>query len=190
MHCLDQTWKTTEDFNQMYRTQCFNLRIKLWIYKCTVTSCPCAVHQNQILKFWATRTPLICGMLPWSKSSSSCKLGLLTILPLSSHVKWRPVTWNWNVMWRPSDQHCRLQSLYLQFQPRLSTALCMAWLDKQAPCFVLLASYGTAANLDTTELEELGHGCATLDNLSFRCWGPTRKISCQKNSMTNATWKA
>nr|BAK04808.1 predicted protein [Hordeum vulgare subsp. vulgare] len=39
-----------------------------------------------------------------------------------------------------------------------SSALCMAWLDKQAPCSVLLASYGTVANLDTTQLEELGHG--------------------------------
>ncbi|KAM3392669.1 hypothetical protein ACQJBY_013688 [Aegilops geniculata] len=39
-----------------------------------------------------------------------------------------------------------------------STSPCMAWLDKQAPCSVLLASYGTVANLDTTQLEELGHG--------------------------------
>ncbi|KAE8801980.1 UDP-glycosyltransferase 74E1 [Hordeum vulgare] len=39
-----------------------------------------------------------------------------------------------------------------------SSALCMAWLDKQAPCSVLLASYGTVANLDTTQLEELGNG--------------------------------
>ncbi|KAM3392666.1 hypothetical protein ACQJBY_013685 [Aegilops geniculata] len=39
-----------------------------------------------------------------------------------------------------------------------STAPCMAWLNKQAPCSVLLASYGTVANLDTTQLEELGHG--------------------------------
>ncbi|KAM3372541.1 hypothetical protein ACQJBY_019435 [Aegilops geniculata] len=39
-----------------------------------------------------------------------------------------------------------------------STAPCMAWLDKQAPCSVLLASYGTVANLDTTQLEELGYG--------------------------------
>ncbi|KAF6999027.1 hypothetical protein CFC21_015101 [Triticum aestivum] len=39
-----------------------------------------------------------------------------------------------------------------------STSPCMAWLDKQAPCSVLLASYGTVANLETTQLEELGHG--------------------------------
>ncbi|XP_044969308.1 UDP-glucosyltransferase UGT13248-like [Hordeum vulgare subsp. vulgare] len=39
-----------------------------------------------------------------------------------------------------------------------SSALCMAWLDKQAPCSVLLASYGTVANLKTTQLEELGNG--------------------------------
>ncbi|KAL6841024.1 hypothetical protein ACP4OV_028993 [Aristida adscensionis] len=35
---------------------------------------------------------------------------------------------------------------------------CMAWLDKQAPCSVILASYGTVANLDAEELEELGSG--------------------------------
>lgn len=41
-----------------------------------------------------------------------------------------------------------------------NTAPCMtlAWLDEQAPCSVLLASYGTVANLKTTQLEELGHG--------------------------------
>ncbi|VAH25638.1 unnamed protein product [Triticum turgidum subsp. durum] len=39
-----------------------------------------------------------------------------------------------------------------------STSSCMAWLDKQTPCSVLLASYGTVANLETTQLEELGHG--------------------------------
>ncbi|XP_062225221.1 UDP-glycosyltransferase 79-like [Phragmites australis] len=39
-----------------------------------------------------------------------------------------------------------------------STAPCMAWLDKQAPCSVVLASYGTVANLDTAQLEELGSG--------------------------------
>ncbi|XP_047069398.1 UDP-glucosyltransferase UGT13248-like [Lolium rigidum] len=39
-----------------------------------------------------------------------------------------------------------------------STAPCMAWLDKQAPCSVVLASYGTVANLDTAQIEELGYG--------------------------------
>ena len=34
----------------------------------------------------------------------------------------------------------------------------MAWLDKQEPCSVVLASYGTVANLDTAQLEELGNG--------------------------------
>ena len=37
-------------------------------------------------------------------------------------------------------------------------APCMAWLDKQEPCSVVLASYGTVANLDTAQLEELGNG--------------------------------
>ncbi|TVU07269.1 hypothetical protein EJB05_47317, partial [Eragrostis curvula] len=35
---------------------------------------------------------------------------------------------------------------------------CMAWLDKQAPSSVVLASYGTVANLDSAQLEELGNG--------------------------------
>ncbi|CAD6211653.1 unnamed protein product [Miscanthus lutarioriparius] len=39
-----------------------------------------------------------------------------------------------------------------------SEAPCMAWLDKQEPCSVVLASYGTVANLDTAQLEELGNG--------------------------------
>ncbi|KAL6653078.1 hypothetical protein ACP70R_012003 [Stipagrostis hirtigluma subsp. patula] len=39
-----------------------------------------------------------------------------------------------------------------------AAALCMAWLDKQAPCSVVLASYGTVADLDREELEELGNG--------------------------------
>ena len=34
----------------------------------------------------------------------------------------------------------------------------MAWLDKQEPCSVVLASYGTVANLDAAQLEELGNG--------------------------------
>ncbi|CAD6204181.1 unnamed protein product [Miscanthus lutarioriparius] len=37
-------------------------------------------------------------------------------------------------------------------------APCMAWLDKQEPCSVVLASYGTVANLDAAQLEELGNG--------------------------------
>ncbi|CAO2041546.1 unnamed protein product [Urochloa humidicola] len=39
-----------------------------------------------------------------------------------------------------------------------SAAPCMAWLDKQKPCSVVLASYGTVANLDAAQLEELGNG--------------------------------
>ncbi|XP_051213160.2 UDP-glucosyltransferase UGT13248-like [Lolium perenne] len=39
-----------------------------------------------------------------------------------------------------------------------STAPCMAWLDNQAPCSVVLASYGTVANLNTAQIEELGYG--------------------------------
>lgn len=39
-----------------------------------------------------------------------------------------------------------------------AVAPCMAWLDSQEPCSVVLASYGTVANLDTAQLEELGHG--------------------------------
>ncbi|CAL5028641.1 unnamed protein product [Urochloa decumbens] len=39
-----------------------------------------------------------------------------------------------------------------------SAAPCMAWLNNQEPCSVLLASYGTVANLDTVQLEELGNG--------------------------------
>jgi hypothetical protein len=34
----------------------------------------------------------------------------------------------------------------------------MAWLDKKESCSVVLASYGTVANLDTVQLEELGNG--------------------------------
>ncbi|EEE60508.1 hypothetical protein OsJ_13814 [Oryza sativa Japonica Group] len=37
-------------------------------------------------------------------------------------------------------------------------APCMEWLDKQAPCSVVLASYGTVYSLDGAELEELGNG--------------------------------
>ncbi|CAL5035533.1 unnamed protein product [Urochloa decumbens] len=39
-----------------------------------------------------------------------------------------------------------------------SAAPCMAWLNKQEPCSVLLASYGTVANLAAVQLEELGNG--------------------------------
>ncbi|KAM0890438.1 hypothetical protein ACQ4PT_027067 [Festuca glaucescens] len=39
-----------------------------------------------------------------------------------------------------------------------NTAPCMTWLDTQAPCSVVLASYGTVANLDMSQLEELGYG--------------------------------
>jgi hypothetical protein len=34
----------------------------------------------------------------------------------------------------------------------------MAWLDKQAPSSVVLSSYGTVANPDAAQLEELGNG--------------------------------
>ncbi|KQJ81828.1 hypothetical protein BRADI_5g03320v3 [Brachypodium distachyon] len=34
----------------------------------------------------------------------------------------------------------------------------MEWLDKQAPHSIVLASYGTVADLNTTQLEELGYG--------------------------------
>ncbi|KAF0887812.1 hypothetical protein E2562_004034 [Oryza meyeriana var. granulata] len=39
-----------------------------------------------------------------------------------------------------------------------SNAPCMAWLDKQEPRSVVLASYGTVANLDSVQLEELANG--------------------------------
>ncbi|KAG2565261.1 UDP-glycosyltransferase 79-like [Panicum virgatum] len=39
-----------------------------------------------------------------------------------------------------------------------TTVSCMAWLDKQAPCSVVLVSYGTVSEYDETQLEELGNG--------------------------------
>ena len=39
-----------------------------------------------------------------------------------------------------------------------SAAPCVAWLHKQGPCSVVLASLGTVANVDTAQLEELGYG--------------------------------
>ncbi|VAI13491.1 unnamed protein product [Triticum turgidum subsp. durum] len=39
-----------------------------------------------------------------------------------------------------------------------SAAPCMSWLDRQPPCSVVLASYGTVYNLDAGELDELGNG--------------------------------
>lgn len=39
-----------------------------------------------------------------------------------------------------------------------SSAPCMPWLDSQPPCSVVYASYGTVADLDPTQLEELGNG--------------------------------
>ncbi|KAL5214803.1 hypothetical protein ABZP36_003955 [Zizania latifolia] len=38
------------------------------------------------------------------------------------------------------------------------TSPCMAWLDNQPPCSVVYASYGTVADLNRTQLEELGSG--------------------------------
>ncbi|XP_044436090.1 UDP-glucosyltransferase UGT13248-like [Triticum aestivum] len=35
---------------------------------------------------------------------------------------------------------------------------CMAWLDRQPPCSVVVASYGTVYSLDAGELNELGNG--------------------------------
>ncbi|KAL6650404.1 hypothetical protein ACP70R_009329 [Stipagrostis hirtigluma subsp. patula] len=39
-----------------------------------------------------------------------------------------------------------------------STVPCMAWLDKQPPCSVVLVSYGTVSDYDEMQLEELGNG--------------------------------
>ncbi|XP_010239677.1 UDP-glucosyltransferase UGT13248 isoform X2 [Brachypodium distachyon] len=39
-----------------------------------------------------------------------------------------------------------------------STAPCMAWLDSHPPCSVVYASYGTVADLDQAQLEEIGNG--------------------------------
>ncbi|KAL6650401.1 hypothetical protein ACP70R_009326 [Stipagrostis hirtigluma subsp. patula] len=39
-----------------------------------------------------------------------------------------------------------------------SGAPVMEWLDKQSPCSVVLASYGTLYTLDATQLDELGNG--------------------------------
>ncbi|XP_048528456.1 UDP-glycosyltransferase 79-like [Triticum urartu] len=39
-----------------------------------------------------------------------------------------------------------------------SAAPCMSWLDRQPPCSVVLASYGTVYSLDAGELDELGNG--------------------------------
>ncbi|XP_066349099.1 UDP-glycosyltransferase 79-like [Miscanthus floridulus] len=35
---------------------------------------------------------------------------------------------------------------------------CLAWLDKQLPCSVVLVSYGTVSDYDEAQLEELGNG--------------------------------
>uniref|UniRef100_A0ACD5Z0L3 Uncharacterized protein n=2 Tax=Avena sativa TaxID=4498 RepID=A0ACD5Z0L3_AVESA len=55
------------------------------------------------------------------------------------------------------DDHLPLNKSY-GFNLVSNPAPCMAWLDKQPPCSVVLASYGTVANLDTSQLEELGCG--------------------------------
>jgi hypothetical protein len=71
--------------------------------------------------------------------------------------------------WRAKTVGLTLPSFYLDnnrlplnksygFNLVSSTSPCMAWLDTHAPCSVVLASYGTVANLDTRQLEELGHG--------------------------------
>ncbi|KAF8666108.1 hypothetical protein HU200_053822 [Digitaria exilis] len=39
-----------------------------------------------------------------------------------------------------------------------TAAPCIAWLDSKEPCSVVLASYGTVANLDMVQLEELANG--------------------------------
>ena len=39
-----------------------------------------------------------------------------------------------------------------------TTVSCMAWLDEQAPCSVVLVSYGTVSEYDETQLKELGNG--------------------------------
>ncbi|PUZ46372.1 hypothetical protein GQ55_7G070200 [Panicum hallii var. hallii] len=39
-----------------------------------------------------------------------------------------------------------------------SSVSCLAWLDKQLPCSVVLVSYGTVSDYDETQLEELGNG--------------------------------
>jgi hypothetical protein len=39
-----------------------------------------------------------------------------------------------------------------------SDAPCMAWLDRQQPCSVVLASYGTVYSMDAGELDDLGNG--------------------------------
>lgn len=39
-----------------------------------------------------------------------------------------------------------------------SSAPPIEWLDKQDPCSVVLASYGTVYSLDANELDELGNG--------------------------------
>jgi hypothetical protein len=39
-----------------------------------------------------------------------------------------------------------------------AASMMMEWLDKQPPCSVVLASYGTVYNLDATQLDELGNG--------------------------------
>nr|CAB3486530.1 unnamed protein product [Digitaria exilis] len=39
-----------------------------------------------------------------------------------------------------------------------TAAPCMAWLDSKEPCSVVLVSYGTVANLDMVQLEELANG--------------------------------
>ncbi|KAE8821345.1 crocetin glucosyltransferase 2-like [Hordeum vulgare] len=38
------------------------------------------------------------------------------------------------------------------------TTPCMAWLDRQPPSSVVYASYGTVADLNQVQLEEIGHG--------------------------------
>lgn len=60
--------------------------------------------------------------------------------------------------WRAKTIGPSLPSFYLEDLFSSSAAPCMAWLDKQELCSVVVASYGTVANLDMGQLEELANG--------------------------------
>ncbi|KAL6841191.1 hypothetical protein ACP4OV_029160 [Aristida adscensionis] len=72
--------------------------------------------------------------------------------------------------WRAKTIGPTLPSFYLEDDDRLpsnntygfdlfsSTVSCMPWLDKQPPCSVVFASYGTFSDYNHAQLEELGNG--------------------------------
>ncbi|AQK42807.1 Indole-3-acetate beta-glucosyltransferase [Zea mays] len=129
---------------------------------------PCAVDVVYG-EVWAGRLPLpvVDGKELFARGLLGVELGPDDVPPFAAKPDWCPVFLRASLRQFEGleDADDVLVNSFHEIEPKTygfnlfnSSESCLAWLDKQLPCSVVLVSYGTVSDYDETQLEELGNG--------------------------------